>query len=92
MYCVGVRVKNVCEYYRMKQPTVSNIIRRYRKSEQTIVKKKIGRPRKLSSRGMRLLQKYIYCILDNCSDPLYITASKFNATTKLQLSESIVRR
>ncbi len=38
---------------------------------------------------MRLLQKYI---LDNCFNPLYIIAAKFNATTKLHFSESTVRR
>ncbi len=30
--------------------------------------------------------------MDNCFDPLYVIAGKFNATTKLHLSESTVRR
>ncbi len=86
MYCVGVRVNAICKHYKMKQTTVSNIIRRNKKSKPN---NKMGRPSRLSPRGMPLLQRYL---LDNCFDPLYTIVAKFNATTKLHLSESRVRR
>ena len=42
IYRLGVPVKDICVYCKMNRPTVSNTIRRYRKSKQTIVKRKIG--------------------------------------------------
>ncbi len=82
-YCVEERVKDICEYYKMKLPTAFNIIRPYFYSEQTLVKKKMGRSRKFSPRGMRLLQKYV---LDNFFDPPNVIPAKLYGTTKLHLS------
>lgn len=89
MYWVGARVKDICKSYKMKQSTLSNIIRRYKKSKPNYVTKKMGRPRKLSPRRMRMLQR---TILENYNELLYTIVAKFNTTATLHLSESIVRR
>ena len=45
MFCIGVCVKDIALYYNMKQPTVSNIIRRLRTSNTKPVKKRwVGNP------------------------------------------------
>ncbi len=73
----------------MKQPTVSNIIRRLRTTNLKPLRKKTGRKRKLSKRGMRLLRRYI---LDNKFEPLYTIAARFNDSTGLSLPDPTVRR
>ena len=89
MHCVVVRVKDICKHYKMKQSTVSNIIRRQRNDEQNSVRKNMGRPFELSPRGMRLLQKYV---VGNCFDPLRTIVAKFNTATDLHLTESTAGR
>ena len=81
-------MKSIAEHYKMKRPTVSNVIRRY-KNNTVGNKKKMGRKPKLSERGMRLLKKYV---LQNCFEPLYVITARFNAATKLQLSINTTRR
>ena len=52
VYCGGVRVNAICKHYKMKQPTFSDIIRRYKKSKPNNETKRMGRPSRLSPRGM----------------------------------------
>ncbi len=88
MSFVGVRNKDIAEHYKMSRSTISYVISRLKKANSSGIKKKMGRKRKLSERGIRLLQKYV---LGNCFDPLYVITARFNAATKLSLSINIVR-
>ncbi len=88
MTCIGVRNCDIAKYYKVHQSTISKIIR-HQKLASTIVKKKMGRPRKLSERGMLVFKKYI---LSNCFESLYVIAARFNATSGLELSESTAKR
>ena len=49
----------------------------------------MGKPRKLSKRGMRSFKKYV---LNNCFEPLYVIVSRFNIITGLEINESIAKR
>ena len=88
MHSIGVRTIDMPKHFKMPHSTVCCIIRRY-KSIKVAGKKKIGRPCKLSPRGMRLLQKYA---TEFCLEPLYVITARSNAYTKLQISESTVKR
>jgi len=85
MYRIGVRVGAIAKHYKMPQPSVSSIVHRLRKQQ---LQKKIGRPRKLSERGIRLLQKYV---LQHCLESLYVITARFNEYTKLHLSINAIR-
>ena len=87
MYCVGVRIRDIAEYYRIPRSTVSCIVRRYKQPKKTIVKQ--GRPKKLSVRGLRLFKKYV---LENCFESLHVIVARFNSYTGLNLSERSGRR
>ena len=58
MQWIGVRIKNMSMHYRMSYSTVCSIVRRYKRLKDAS-KKRIGRPRKLSPRGMQLFQRYV---------------------------------
>ena len=89
MYYIGLRVKYIALYYNMKQPTVSNIVRRLRRSNMKPVKKNMGPEPKLSARGMRLLQRYV---LDNKFNLLRTMAVRFNDRTGLNMCKHTARR
>ena len=88
--CIGVRVNDIAMHYKLKQPSVYNIIRRFRDEENKRSKiKKMRRLCKLSGRGMRLFKKYVS---NNCFDRLHSIAAKFNENSGLQISERSRRR
>ena len=90
MFCIGVGVTDVDKHYKMEQPTVSNILRRFRDKGNNGSKiKKMGCPCKLSGRGMRVFKKYVS---DNCFDPLYTIVAKFSENSGIQISERSGRR
>ena len=89
IHCVGVRVTNICKHCKMKQPTVSNTISRYRNAQRNCVRKRMGLPLNLSPRGMKLLQKYV---MGNCFNPVQTIVAKFNAANALHLSKSTAHR
>ncbi len=81
MYSVGVHAGTIAKYYTMNRPIVSSIVRRLRINK---TKKRMGRPLKLSKRGMRVLKEVCIRILPRtfvCShDSLlssYKTISKY---------------
>ncbi len=86
MDCVGVRVTAIAKHYKMSKSTVSYIIKRLRINTVT---KKMGRPRKLTERGMRLLKKYV---TESYFESLHVLTARFNAHTKLHRSIWTVRR
>ena len=47
------------------------------------------RPRRLSKRGRKLLQKYVF---EHYFEPLHVITARFNEYTKLHLSEWTIRR
>ena len=53
------------------------------------IQKRMDRHRKLSPRGMRLLQRYV---VEYCFDPLHVIAARFNEYNKLQLSVRTIKR
>lgn len=85
---IGVKHVDIAEYYGIKKSTVSNILRRIRQNHNAITKKR-GRKRKLSDRGMRLFQRYMF---EGCFDPLFVIVGRFNQTTSLQISVGTARR
>ena len=88
MWCVGVCVVDIAAYYKMKRPTVSNIIRR-QKTASNSEKRKRGRKRKITECGMRIFHRYV---LDNSHEPLYVILAKFNENTGQSLSVSTGKR
>ena len=88
MHCIGVRIKAMSKHYNTPYSTVCNILRRHKRLKD-VSKKRMARPRKLSPRGMRLLQRYV---IEYCFDPLYVTDARFNAYFKLQLSVSTFKQ
>jgi len=58
MYCMGVKQKDIVEYYNMPQSTVSNVIRREIRNNEKQDCETRGRKRKLSQRAVRALIKY----------------------------------
>ena len=86
--CICFRGCYIAKYTNVHQSTISKIIRQ-EKQASAVVKKKMGRPRKLSERGMRLFKTYV---LSNCFESLYAIVARFNVTMGLKLSESIGKR
>ena len=89
MLCIGVRNKGIALHYSISRTTVNNIVSRMKKNYIRIGLKKMGRRRKLSERGMRLLQRYI---LEHCFEPLHVIKGSFNEATNLDLSVITIRR
>lgn len=88
MSWLGVRVSTIALHYKITQPTVSNIIRQLRMLTAQKRVKKMRRKRKLSEKGIRLLDRYG---VDNFHEPLYTIIDRFNATTRLLMSKRIDR-
>ena len=76
MTCVGVIDVDIAKYYGIKKCTVSNILKRKRNSNKTVVKKR-GKKRNLSARGSRLLQTYVF---EGCYGPLFFIVRRSNET------------
>ena len=72
----------------MPQSTVFSITCCLREQTAMQSRMKMGRKRKLSERGMRLLQRYI---IQYCFEPMCTITGRFNAATKLKLSVVTVR-
>ena len=62
MSIVGVRNKDIAEHYKMSRSTISSVISRLKNANTGGMKKKMGRKRKLSERGVRLLQNMYWAI------------------------------
>ena len=87
MSSIGVRNKDSALHYSMSRSTVNSIVSRMKKNYSRIGSKKMGRRRKPSDRGMRLLQRYI---LGHCFEALYVTTGRFKEATNLDLSVTTV--
>lgn len=88
MSCIGVNNRNIADYYMMHPSTISKTIKQ-QKVASTVVKKKMGRPVKLSHRNIRMFKKYI---LTNCFEPLYVIVNRFNITSCIKISISTAKR
>ena len=88
MSCVGVKHVDIAKYYSIKTCTVSGILKRKRNSNKTVVKKR-GKKRKLSARGLRLFQCYVF---EGCYEPLFVIVGGFSEATSLQLSVQTAKR
>ena len=75
MSCVSVKHFDIAKYYGIKKCTVSNILKRKRNSNKSVVKER-GKKRKLSDRGLRLFQRYVF---EGCYEPLLDVSMRLRA-------------
>ena len=81
-YYMGVRQKDIVQYYQMPQSTVANIIRRGRNTE------KRGRKQKLSDRSIRNL---LSCARKNRFCSIHTITAKFNEFSTIKVCVNTVR-
>ena len=89
MHCMGVKQKDIVEYYGMPQSTVSNIIRRGMHNNEKEDAETRGRKPKLSKRAVRTLLK---CTKKNRFRSLHSIASEFIESTGIQITTRTLRK
>ena len=78
-----------CNFYGMPQPTISNIIKRFKLQNSKGQKRKHVLKFKLSARPLRMFQKYVTSYR---FDPLFVIVTKFSSATGTSMHTSSDRR